>query len=239
MYICKGKKMVEDESAEAASVQLSVYYYYFRSMGLGLAALGLTFYVLFEAAYVGENFWLSRWSDDPAASLEPSVRNAYMAGYGVLGGLETVFIFVAIVFLTIASNRASVRLHEQLLGRILRSPMSFFDTTPTGRIVNRFAKDTDEADLVLPLTIKDFMLQAMNITGVGIVLSIVSPVMIAVMLQLVVMLFLVQKLYVKTSRQLKRLLSICRSPINSHLEETLSGLSTVRAFDLQAVCSGS
>ena len=69
------------------------------------------------------------------------------------------FLFVAIILLTVASNRASVRLHERLLTNILRAPMAFFDTTPTGRIVNRFSKDTDEADIMLPLYIKDFLLQ--------------------------------------------------------------------------------
>ena len=151
--------MVEDETAETASVQLSVYYYYFKALGLTLAGLGLTFYILFEVAYIGDNFWLSNWSNDPAASLEPAVRNSYIAGYGGLGGLETVFLFVAIILLTVASNRASVRLHERLLTNILRAPMAFFDTTPTGRIVNRFSKDTDEADIMLPLYIKDFLLQ--------------------------------------------------------------------------------
>jgi ABC-type multidrug transport system fused ATPase/permease subunit len=225
--------MIEEEFSETTSVQLSVYFYYLKSMGLGLAGLGFTFYVLFESAYVSENFWLSTWSDDPAASLEPEVRNFYMIGYGLLGGLETAFIFMAVVSLTIASNRASVKLHEELLSHILHSPMAFFDTTPTGRIVNRFSKDTDEADLMLPLYIKDFTMQAMNVSGVGIVLSIVSPIMIVVLLILVCLLSMVQKLYVKTSRQLKRLLSVSRSPINSHLEETLAGLSTIRAFGLQ------
>ena len=73
----------------------------------------------------------------------------------------------------------------------------------------------------------------MNVTGVAVILSIVSPIMIVVMLVLIVLLSLVQRFFLKTSRQLKRLLSISRSPINSHLEETLSGLSTIRAFDMQ------
>jgi ABC-type multidrug transport system fused ATPase/permease subunit len=224
---------VEDEAAETAGVQLSIYIYYLKVMGVGLASVGFTFYILFEAAYIGENIWLSTWSDDPAASLDIGVRNRYIGGYAGLGGLETMFLLAAILCLTVAFNRSSVRLHDKLLTNILRSPMAFFDTTPTGRIVNRFSKDTDEADIMLPLYIKDFLVQVMNVSGVAVILSIISPIMIVIMLVLVVLLFLVQRFYLKTSRQLKRLMSISRSPINSHLEETLAGLTTIRAFGVQ------
>ncbi len=46
--------------------------------------------------------------------------------------------------------KASKHLHHSMLMNILRSPMSFFDTTPIGRILNRFSRDVETVDNVLP-----------------------------------------------------------------------------------------
>ena len=77
-----------------------------------------------------------------------SVRDAYLAGYGMFGGLQSLFTFLSIIVITFGTIRASISLHSSLLASILRAPMAFFDTTPTGRIVNRFSKDMDEIDIM-------------------------------------------------------------------------------------------
>ena len=67
-------------------------------------------------------------------------RNFYLTLYGVFGGLQSLFTFSAIIVMTFGTVKASISLHDTLMKNILRAPMSFFDTTPTGRIVNRFSR---------------------------------------------------------------------------------------------------
>ena len=91
--------------------------------------------------------------------MQVDVRNLYLIGYGIIGVLQSVFIFSAILMITFSTIQASLQLHNGLLNSIIRSPMSFFDTTPIGRIVNRFSKDIDEIDIILPLNIKNIINQ--------------------------------------------------------------------------------
>ena len=141
---------------------------------------------------VGANLLLAFWSDDPTASTDTSVRDFYLTAYGVMGGLQSLFIFFAVIVITFGTINASIKLHHQLLINILRSTMAFFDTTPTGRIVNRFSKDIDEVDIMLPMHIKDIFNQVLNVCGTVFVLSYANPFMLIVILPLTGFFFLVQ-----------------------------------------------
>ena len=224
------KKLIEDETAEIDSVKSNIYVYYIISAGLLYGILSLFGYFLYEACSVGANIWLSVWSDDERASYDTGVRNMYLSVYGIIGLFQSAFIFLAILFITFATINASIKLHDQLLVHILGSPMSFFDTTPVGRITNRFSKDIDEVDIMLPLNFKDMFNSSVNVLGVVFVLSYVQPIMLVAIIPLTLFFFGVQSFYLQTSRQLKRIMSINQSPINSHIEETLTGAPIIRAY---------
>lgn len=112
----------------------------------------------------------------------------------------------------------------------MRSPMSFFDTTPTGRILNRFSKDIDIIDTAIPATIRDWMSCFLQVIAAIVMIGLATPLFLVVIIPVAVAYYFIQKFYVPTSRQLKRLESITRSPIYAHFSETLSGLSTIRAY---------
>lgn len=78
----------------------------------------------------------------------------YLSVYGVLGLLQAIFIMLSAIILSVGTLNAASKLHGTMLERILRSPMSFFDTTPLGRILNRFSKDIDIVDVSIRLTMK-------------------------------------------------------------------------------------
>ena len=78
---------------------------------------------------------------------------------------QAVFILLAVIVITIGTLRSSVKLHKELLERILSSTMAFFDTTPVGRIINRFSKDMDEIDLMIPTHIKDILSDLFSVLG--------------------------------------------------------------------------
>jgi ABC-type multidrug transport system fused ATPase/permease subunit len=76
-----------------------------------------------------------------------SIRNLYLTVYGLLGLFQSVFIMLGVTVLSVGTLNAATKLHGTMLERILRSPMAFFDTTPIGRILNRFSKDIDTVDV--------------------------------------------------------------------------------------------
>lgn len=108
--------------------------------------------------------------------------------------------------------------------------MSFFETTPLGRILNRFSKDVDVIDTVLPMAMRFWLMMFFNCIAVLVVISYSTPWFMVVILPLGFIYFFVQKFYVATSRQLKRIESVTRSPIYTHFSETITGQSTIRAY---------
>ena len=132
------------------------------------------------------------------------------------------------IVITIGTLKASVTLHQEMLERILSSTMAFFDTTPVGRIINRFSKDMDEVDLMIPTHIKDILSDLFSVLGTLFVVCYATPIIIAAVIPLVLIFFFIQSSYLATSRQLKRMINVTRSPINSSLTESFSGAPTIR-----------
>lgn len=133
------------------------------------------------------------------------------------------------VIFALGSLKAARHLHFRLLHNILRLPVSFFDTTPLGRIVNRFSRDTDVIDAFLPGMMRSWVSMGFSVIGTIAVIIYATPIFASVIVPLMLFYYIFQKFYIATSRQLKRIESVTRSPIYSHFGETVSGQSTIRA----------
>ena len=116
-----------------------------------------------------------------------------------------------------------------MLKRIMRAPMAFFDTTPIGRIVNRFSKDVDYVDTVIPMNFRLWLNCFFQVASTVVVICIGVPYFAAVVAPLGLLYYVVQRFFIPTSRQLKRLESVSRSPIYSHFQESLTGSSVIVA----------
>ncbi|XP_078503541.1 ATP-binding cassette sub-family C member 10-like [Lissotriton helveticus] len=125
--------------------------------------------------------------------------------------------------------RASSTIHDSLLQRVMKATATFFNTTPMGRIINRFSSDLYHADKNLPSVLNSFVACIFFLLGAVVVTSCLLPWIILVMVPLAVLYFYIQQYYRHTSRELKRLCSITLSPIYIHFSETLTGLATIRA----------
>ena len=127
------------------------------------------------------------------------------------------------------SLRSSEQLHDQMTLAILKAPMLFFDTNPLGRILNRFSKDVGSMDEIVP----HFFLSAIQFvlfTISAIILpSLLNPWILLVVAPLVISCIYIVKYYLISTRELKRLESIYRSPVFSHISETLNGLDSIRS----------
>ncbi|XP_061382593.1 multidrug resistance-associated protein 1 isoform X5 [Danaus plexippus] len=130
----------------------------------------------------------------------------------------------------LAGWRAARILHELLLGKVLKAPLQFFEVTPLGRILSRFSKDVDVVDTSLPSEFSDVMYCASEVLGTLFVISYSTPIFLAVILPIGIVYYVIQRFYVASSRQLKRLESVSRSPIYSHFGESITGAQTIRAY---------
>ena len=189
---------------ETKAVSSAVYSFYFKAVGIAAVVNIFIFNIITQGFSIGTNVWLSEWSDDPDAA-ETSTRNLYLSVYGVMGALSAVAIGVSTLITAVGGLNASTILHDKMLGGVLRAPMSFFDTNPKGRIVNRFAKDVDYIDVMIPLTFSNLLRQGFAVLGTVIVICTTNPIFIAVIIPIGFLYWFVQKYYVSTSRQLRRM----------------------------------
>ncbi|ORY91324.1 P-loop containing nucleoside triphosphate hydrolase protein [Syncephalastrum racemosum] len=126
--------------------------------------------------------------------------------------------------------RASRSLYAQLLHRVFRAPLRFFDTTPVGRILNRFSKDFETVDSTVPNDFMNFIVMLLTAVSNVITVSAVLPIFIGPMIIIAGVNIAAGMMFVSTSRELKRIDSVSRSPLFSHFSETIVGVATIRAF---------
>ncbi|NWY94272.1 MRP7 protein, partial [Loxia curvirostra] len=169
--------------------------------------------------------------DKTAAPPNGSVDvNFYLIVYGSIAGANSLFTIIRAFLFAYGALRAASVIHDRLLQRVLKATVTFFDTTPTGRILNRFSSDLYCVDDSLPFILNIFLANIYQLLGMLVIMTYGLPWIGLVLLPLAVVYFFIQRYYRFTSRELKRLHSITLSPIYTHFSETLSGLSTIRAM---------
>ncbi|XP_042361797.1 multidrug resistance-associated protein 1 isoform X2 [Plectropomus leopardus] len=226
-------KLTEADKASTGRVKLSVFWAYMKAIGVFLSCTSLLLFITHHLLSLFSNYWLSLWTDDPVVNGTQPNRQMRLGVYGALGLFQGMAVFGYSLSTSIGGILASRFLHQSMLYDVLRSPMSFFERTPSGNLVNRFSKEMDTIDSVIPLIIKMFMGSMFNVIGACIIILVATPLVAIVIPVLGLLYFFVQRFYVASSRQLKRLESVSRSPIYTHFSETLLGTSVIRAFGEQ------
>ncbi|XP_059172943.1 multidrug resistance-associated protein 1-like [Physella acuta] len=232
-------KLVQAEKLEKGKVKLDVFWTYSKATGTFAIALSFIFFALFQVANAWSNFWLTDWTGDPLLANSSLIHteeytsrnNYYLWIFGVFGIVQVGFLVAHNIIYWVRMVVAAKRLHFGMLTSIFRSPMSFFDTTPLGRIMNRFSRDIEVVDNNLPIIIRDYTSTLFICLVTLIIISISTPLFLTLVVPIMILYYLIQSFYVPTSRQLKRIESVTRSPIYTHFSETISGGATIRAYN--------
>lgn len=224
-------ELVEEEDRCIGRVTSSVYKVYIKAGG-GYVALimVLTAFIVPQALRQVSEWWLSRWSVHSRSNTFWEVNRFHALIFlGLAVGTAVLTLLRAAIFAR-QTMVASKRMHNQLLGRVLRAQPSFFETNPLGRILNRFSKDIDNMDIMLPVTTQDCLQIFFVALGALMTISVILPEFLIPLVPIIGTFLALQRLYKMTSRELKRIDGVSRSPIYSQFVESAGGLATIRAY---------
>lgn len=228
------KSKQTQETSQQGKVKWSVYGEYAKESNI----VAVTFYLLAllaaQTAQVLGNYWLKDWTEHNEKYGGNDAVGKFIGVYLALGlGSSVLVIFQNLILWIFCSIEASRKLHERMAFAIFRSPMSFFETTPSGRILNRFSSDIYRVDEVLARTFNMLFANSSRAIFTMIVIATSTPAFLLLVIPLSYIYLSYQKYYLRTSRELKRLDSVTRSPIYAQFQESLGGISTIRAYRQQ------
>ncbi|XP_054655590.1 ATP-binding cassette sub-family C member 4-like isoform X3 [Dunckerocampus dactyliophorus] len=236
-----------EEARAEGNVSTDIYVKYFTAHCHPVALVAIVLLsVIAEVAYILQDWWLVFWASKEVVANSTAVSDergingtaphgrAHLAFYlGVYLGLTAAAVLLGYARSLVIFHglvRSTQMLHNRMFNAVLRTPVSFFDLNPIGRILNRFSKDISQMDSLLPLTFVDFyQLFWQNVGVLAVAASIIPHLLICIAPLLFIFLYL-RRFYLSTSRDIKRLESTARSPVLSHLSCSLQGLWSIRAF---------
>ncbi|GEQ67234.1 hypothetical protein JCM33374_g898 [Metschnikowia sp. JCM 33374] len=219
------------EKKEKGHVKWKVYLEFLRACNWIYIAIWCLFFWAVVGMNILGNWVLKYWSEKNLESGYNVTPAFYLTIYvftGVAGGFLT--FASAYIIWTFSAVRSSKYFHDRMANSVLRSPMSFFDTTPIGRILNRFSDDISVLDqqVLWSLTLfVSFLIECF--TRLAIVVFNL-PFMLVVIACLLFLYNYFRNRFMPASRELKRLKSASRSPVFSHLQESINGVETIRAY---------
>ncbi|KAI8895406.1 P-loop containing nucleoside triphosphate hydrolase protein [Globomyces pollinis-pini] len=222
--------IIAEEDTMKGTVGWNVYWHYFDKCGgwfyvFTFVSGGL----LNSGTQVINNLWLSWWTDNKYnLSLD-----TYMLVYGLLGVAQFVFALVINTVFLAGAFRAAKFYHGKALAGLMRSPMGFFDSQPIGRILNRMSKDIESVDQAIWILMFLVTISTSGIIATTIFLIYTKWTMVFLLLPLLVIFFVMIRYYQKSNIAFKRFESTNRSPLYSHVSETLAGISTVKAYGVE------
>lgn len=223
--------LMKDEAKAEDAVKLAVYMSFIK---YGTGFLKWTFIPLFALlvilatfSQVFTNVWLSFWTSFKFAGRS---QGFYIGIFVMLAVCMSLLNFAFYFALTVVVNRTSKNLHSKAMKSILHSPMHFFDSSPLGRILNRFTHDTDTLDNEFSDQMRLFLSSSTSVIGVFILIIIYLPWFAIALVGLFIVFLAAASYYRASAREIKRLDSLGRSKVFSHFSETLSGSATIVAY---------
>ncbi|ORZ32645.1 ABC transporter type 1, transmembrane domain-containing protein, partial [Catenaria anguillulae PL171] len=226
----KGKagKGISEERVVSGSIGMEVYGEYLRHCGLPGVILQLVLLLAFQACNLGQQYWIGFWSTSGADAINQI--GYYFGIYGALVALYALLVIVTNVNANaVLGIRAARNMSREMFARILAYPMSFFDQTPVGRVINRLSSDQDSVDSTIPNLLNNFSGNLFSVAFAFIAVAISSPWFLLLVVPIVMVLYYVASYYVTASRQVMRLISVTRSPVYALFGEMATGRGTILA----------
>ncbi|XP_078047115.1 putative multidrug resistance-associated protein lethal(2)03659 [Augochlora pura] len=250
-YMSSGTEKLDpvevEESRSKGRISGEVYSGYLKAGGNWcLISVVFLLCVLAQLAASGGDYFISQWVNleekyvkkFPNGTVEeitewegPLSREICVYTYSVLTILTIVITLVRSFTFFTTCMKASIRLHDRMFRSISRATMRFFNTNTSGRVLNRFSKDMGAIDELLPSAMIDCIQIGLSLIGIIVVVAMANPWLLIPTVIIGIIFFYLRVFYLATSRSVKRLEGVTRSPVFGHLNATLQGLPTIRAFE--------
>ncbi|KAK7205031.1 P-loop containing nucleoside triphosphate hydrolase protein [Myxozyma melibiosi] len=240
------RRALQAEAQDIGRVKSEVYSRYFKAMGSKLYWIAVvTIICVHQIGNVAQSWWIREWSEN-AEDVALEVDNGgetktsesslvyYLLIYGLISCIYILLSFLREGIVFYGSLVASVDIYERLLHRVMKATPRFFDITPVGRIMNRFSKDIESIDQVIAPDLLSFAHSVLALVVVVVLISAIVPVFLIAGVAIGVIFYYINLYYLQSSRELKRIQSVTRSPIYQHFGETLAGLCTIRAYGCES-----
>ncbi|WJX18358.1 Multidrug resistance-associated protein 5 [Trifolium repens] len=227
------KQLVQEEERVRGRVNMKVYLSYMAAAYKGLLIpLIIIAQTLFQFLQIASNWWMA-WANPQTEGDEPKVApTTLLLVYMALAFGSSCFIFVRAVLVATFGLEAAQKLFFNMLRSIFHAPMSFFDSTPAGRILNRVSVDQSVVDLDIPFRLGGFASSTIQLIGIVAVMSEVTWQVLLLVVPMAIVCLWMQKYYMASSRELVRIVSIQKSPIIQLFGESIAGASTIRVLQL-------
>ncbi|KAL4579397.1 hypothetical protein LXL04_015541 [Taraxacum kok-saghyz] len=229
----KEGKLVHEEEREKGSIGKEVYWSYLTLVKGGvLVPIIILAQTSFQTLQIASNYWMA-WACPTDSSEIVNGMGYILFVYTLLAVASALCVFLRAALVAIAGLSTSEKLFNKMLHSVLRAPMSFFDSTPTGRILNRASTDQSVIDLEMANRIGWCAFSTIQLLGTMAVMSQVAWEVFAILISVTAVCIWYQRYYIPTARELARLAGIERAPILHHFAESLTGAATIRAFHQQ------
>ncbi|KAJ6637208.1 putative multidrug resistance-associated protein lethal [Pseudolycoriella hygida] len=247
-----------EELQGVGAVELSVYKQYFKAVESFPYIIFIVFlFICAQSLISSVDFYISLWSNweeqvasrklsapansseikqsDDVINNDDETRMNYIITYAILMGIATyVYIHRTFAFFLMCM-RASIKLHDKLFRGITRATMYFYNNNPSGRILNRFSRDINSVDTILPPALIECFAIFLEFAAITVIVAIANYWLLLPTFVMSILFYILRFVYMAAARSIKRVESLTQSPIFSHTNATLQGLSTVRAFNAQNI----
>ncbi|XP_068658833.1 ABC transporter C family member 14-like [Aristolochia californica] len=225
-------KLIEDEQRETGNVSWHVYKLYateaYGWWGV-ISVVGVS--LAWQASLMASDYWLAfETSEDNSASFKPKL---FISVYSIIAAVSIVLVFFRAFLIAILGLKTAQIFFSQILNSILHAPISFFDTTPSGRVLSRASTDQTNIDLFLPFFVGITVAMFITVLSIVIITCQVAWPTFFLILPLGWLNFWYRRYYLSSSRELTRLDSITKAPVIHHFSESVSGVTTIRCFRKQ------
>lgn len=227
----KETQIIQEEEMEIGDTGIKPYKDYVQVAGGLIALLAMLIgQGAFVSSQIASNFWLAR-----EVSNARIPRLLLVGVYAALSVLCILFLLIRTQFTVVLGLKASKAFFERIMGCLIKAPMAFFDSTPTGRILNRLSADLSVVDLDIPFCFGYVLAGIFDLIGILIVMAAVTWEIIIIVIPLLVLAYRIQNFYLASSRELMRMNAASKAPIVSYTSETVNGAVTIRAYEMVEV----
>ncbi|OMO85156.1 hypothetical protein COLO4_21734 [Corchorus olitorius] len=221
-----GEQLIKQEEKETGDIGLKTYKQYLSHDKCFLYfSFSAIFNMFLIIGLLMQNFWV-------AANVQNSnvSRLKLVVVFTVIGSPVAIFLLLRSFAVVLSGRGASQSIFSTLLNSLFLAPMNFYDATPMGRILSRVSSDLSIVDLEVPFRFSIAVGSTLNAYFIFLILAILAWPVVFVILHLIFLSIFLQRYYLASSMELKRIYGTTKSSVTSHLAESIAGAMTIRAF---------